>query len=240
MTAHDSKLRGREQVAQGTTAFHVDKPAGFSFKPGQAIDIVLPGSAAGDAQSARHTFSLVSAPFENELVVTTRMRDSAFKHALGALPIGASIAIEGPFGSLTLHNDRDRPAVFIAGGIGITPFMSIVAQAAEDGLQQRLVLLYSNRRPEDSAYLAELQELERRNPYFHLIATMTLMSGSTQAWTGLRGPIDEALVKRESADLVKPVYYLAGPPGMVEAMRQMLNDAGVNDDDIRSEEFYGY
>ena len=130
--------------------------------------------------------------------------------------------------------------MFIAGGIGITPFMSVARQAAHDGLQQRLVLLYSNRRPEDAAYLAELQELEQRNPQFHLIATMTLMSSSSQPWTGWQGLIDAALVKRASAELTKPIYYLAGPPGMVEAMRQTLNDADVNDDDIRSEEFYGY
>lgn len=240
MTTHGSKLRGREQVAHGTMAFHFDKPAGFQFKAGQAIDVVLLEPPAADAQSARHTFSIVSAPFENELVVATRMRDSAFKRALGALPIGAGIAIEGPSGSLTLHNDRARPAVFIAGGIGITPFKSIVAQAAEDRLQQRLVLLYSNRRPEDAAYLAELQELERRNPHFLLIATMTLMSSSSQAWTGSQGLIDAALVSRATAELAKPVCYVAGPPGMVEAMRQTLNDAGVDDDDIRSEEFYGY
>jgi ferredoxin-NADP reductase len=237
---HESKLRGREQVAHGTMAFHFDKPAGYKFRPGQAIDIVLLKPPAGDAQSARHTFSIVSAPFEKELVIATRMRDSAFKRALGALPIGASIAIEGPFGSLTLHNDRARAAVFIAGGIGITPFMSVVRQAAHDGLQQRLVLLYSNRRPEDAAYLAELQELEQRNPQFHLIATMTLMSRSSQPWSGSQGLIDAALVKRATAALTNPIYYLAGPPGMVEAMRQTLNDAGVDDDDIRSEEFYGY
>ena len=240
MSMHGSKLRGREQVAHGTMAFHLEKPAGFKFKPGQAIDVVLLEAPAGDAQSARHTFSIVSAPFENELVVATRMRDTAFKGALGALPIGAGIAIEGPFGSLTLHNDRARPAVFIAGGIGITPFMSIVRQATEDRLQQRLVLLYSNRRPEDTAYLAELQELERNNPNYRLTATMTLMGSSSQAWTGSLGQINEAFVKRATAELVRPIYYVVGPPGMVAAMRQTLNDTGVNDDDIRSEEFYGY
>ena len=124
MTTQGSKLRGREQVAHGTMAFHFDKPAGFKFKAGQAIDVVLLEASGTDPQSARHTFSIVSAPFENELVVATRMRDSAFKRALGALPIGASIAIEGPFGSLSLHNDRARPALFIAGGIGITPIRS--------------------------------------------------------------------------------------------------------------------
>jgi ferredoxin-NADP reductase len=240
MAMHASRLRGRDQVAHGTMAFHLDKPAGFQFKPGQAIDVVLLESTAGDAQNARHTFSIVSAPFENQLVIATRMRDSAFKRTLGALPVGARIAIEGPSGSLTLHNDRARPAVFIAGGIGITPFMSIVRQAAHDRLHRQLVLLYSNRRPEDAPYLAELQELERHNADFRLIATMTLMSSSSQPWTGSQGLIDAALVKRATDELTKPIHYLAGPPGMVEAMRQTLNDAGVNDDDIRSEEFYGY
>jgi ferredoxin-NADP reductase len=239
MTTHNSRLLGREQVAHGTMSFHLDKPAGFHFKPGQAIDVVL-HSATADAQSARHTFSIVSAPYEDELVFATRMRDSAFKRALGALPVGASVAIEGPFGSLTLHNERARAAVFIAGGIGITPFMSILRQAAHDRLPQRLVLLYSNRRPEDAAFLSELQELERHNPNYLVVATMTLMSNATQPWTGAKGLIDAALVKRATAELAKPVYYLAGPPGMVEAMRQTLNGAGLNDDDIRSEEFYGY
>lgn len=240
MSTHQTKLQGREAVARQTMAFHFDKPAGFSFKPGQAIDVVLREAPGTDAQSARHTFSIVSAPFENALVVATRMRDTAFKRALGALPIGAGIAIEGPFGSLTLHSDRARPAVFIAGGIGITPFMSIVRQAVHDGLRQRLVLLYSNHRPEDAAYLAELQVLERHNPNVRLTATMTLMGDSSQAWSGPRGQIDEALLRRAAAELAQPIYYVAGPPGMVEAMRQTLNDTGVNDDDIRSEEFFGY
>lgn len=240
MSTHKTRLQGREAVARQTMAFHFDKPAGFSFKPGQAIDVVLLEAPGTDAQSARHTFSIVSAPFENALVVATRMRDTTFKRALGALPIGAGIAIDGPSGSLTLHNDRARPALFIAGGIGITPFMSIVRQSAHDGLQQHLVLLYSNRRPEDAAYLAELQELERHNPNIRVTATMTLMGDSSQDWSGPRGQIDEAFLQRAAADLARPIYYIAGPPGMVEAMRQTLNDTGVNDDDIRSEEFYGY
>ena len=240
MTTHGTRLQGREQIANGTMAFHFEKPIGFSFKAGQAMDIVLPDLPAADAQSARHTFSIVSAPFENELTIATRMRDSAFKRALGALPVGSNIEIEGPFGSLTLHNDRARSAVFIAGGIGITPFMSILRQATHDQLQQRLVLLYSNRRPEDTAFLAELQSFDERNKSFRLVATMTLMSTSIQPWDGQTGLIDEALLKGVAVGLSAPIYYVAGPPGLVEAMRQTLNGAGVDDDDIRSEEFYGY
>ena len=240
MTSYDVMLTAREEIAEGTMAFHFDKPTGFSFKPGQAIDVILTQPPATDAQSGRHTFSLVSAPYQDDLVVATRMRDSAFKRAFKSLPIGAAAQLEGPFGSLTLHNNRARPAVFIAGGIGITPFMSILRQAAHDQLLHRLLLLYSNRRPEDAAFLAELQQLEPVNKNFHLVATMTEMSKSSRAWEGETRLIDEALVKSAGGDLSAPIYYLAGPPAMVEAMRQTLNRAGIDDDDIRSEEFYGY
>ncbi|HEY3241994.1 MAG TPA: FAD-dependent oxidoreductase, partial [Phycisphaerae bacterium] len=166
--------------------------------------------------------------------------DSAFKRALKSLPIGSPLQLEGPFGSLTLHSNRARPAVFVAGGIGITPFMSILRQAAKDRLAQRLVLLYSNRRPEDAAFLAELRQLEQLNKNFRLVATMTQMSHSGRPWEGETRLIDEELVKKVGADLSAPVYYLAAPPSMVEAVRQTLNRASIDDDDIRSEEFYGY
>jgi ferredoxin-NADP reductase len=240
MTTYKVRLAGREEIADGTMAFHFEKPAEFSFKSGQAIDVVLIDPPATDAQSAHHTFSIVSAPFQGELTIATRMRDSAFKRAFKALPIGSPVNLEGPFGSLTLHNDRARTAVFIAGGIGITPFMSMLRQAAKDQLPHRLLLLYSNRRPEDAAFLAELQQLERQNKNFRLVATMTEISKSSRPWEGETGLIDEDLVKRVVGELSVPIYYLVGPPGMVEAMRQTLNRIGINDDDIRSEEFYGY
>ena len=240
MTAFTVKLLRREQVAHQTTAFHLTKPDGFTFKPGQAVDLILLGADAAEGDNGKHAFSIVSAPFETELVVTTRMRDSVFKRALKDLPIGTSLQLDGPFGALTLHKKTARPAVFIAGGIGITPFMSILRQAAHDQLPQRLVLLYSNRRPEDSAFLAELQRLEQQHRQFRLIATMTQMDRSSVAWQGESGQIDEAMLRKIGAELAEPIYYLAGPPAMVSAMQAALNRAGVEDDDIRVEEFYGY
>jgi ferredoxin-NADP reductase len=221
-------------------AFHFDKPEGFSFRPGQAIDLILPDPAVAGTESARHAFSIVSAPHQGELVVATRMRDSAFKNALARLPIGAPAEVEGPFGSLTLHNKLDRAAVFIAGGIGVTPFMSMLRHATHSALRQRLVLLYSIRRPEDSAFLSELQRLEGENRDFRLVATMTQMGESRLPWMGETGAIDEALLKRIGAELPDPIYYVAGPPAMVGALPDTLQRAGIVGDDIRSEEFYGY
>jgi ferredoxin-NADP reductase len=238
MSEHTVHLRQHGAIAAGTSAFHFDRPTGFDFRAGQAVDLILPGSPGAEEQ--RHAFSLVSAPHEGELVIATRMRDSAYKRTLASLAAGTPVRIDGPFGSLTLHRDRRRPAVMIAGGIGITPFVSLLRQAAKEESEQPMRLIYSNRRPEDAAFLAGLQRLERCMGNFRLLATMTGMARSAQPWTGETRKIDEALLTSACAGLVAPVYYLAGPLSMVRAVRETLSGAGVEDDDVRNEEFYGY
>ncbi|HWL28256.1 MAG TPA: FAD-dependent oxidoreductase [Burkholderiaceae bacterium] len=240
MTPYEATLTSKSDVAEGTTAFFFSKPDGFLFKPGQAIDVILPADGRDPQDADRHAFSIVSAPYQNELCITTRMRDSAFKGALKALPVGGRVQIDGPFGSLTLHNNVSRPAVFVAGGIGITPFMSILRHAEHEALPHELLLVYSNRRPEDAAFLQELQALEQRHPHFRLRATMTQMQASDLPWSGETGLMDDAMLRRALDGLSDPLVYLVGPPGMVEAMKATLERVGVDDDDIRTEEFYGY
>ena len=240
MTTYNVTLKRRDEIAADTLAFHFEKPPGFSFKPGQAIELLLRRTPSADAENIGHAFSLVSAPFQDEITVATRMRNSEFKRVLKALRTDALVQLEGPFGSLTLHSNRSRPAVFIAGGIGITPFMSILRQAAKEQLPQQLILLYSNHQPEDAAFLGELQQLAQRNKNFRLIATMTKMTESGHPWDGETGHVNEPMLRRVGSELSAPVYYVAGPSSMVQAMRQTLNHMGINDDDIRSEEFYGY
>jgi ferredoxin-NADP reductase len=221
-------------------AFRLDKPAGFTFKPGQTVDLSLIEPAENDAKGPKRTFSLVSAPYEDELVVATRMRDTAFKRILGTMPPGGRLQLEGPFGSLTLHRDRTRPALLIAGGIGITPFMSMLRQVAWERVPRVITLLYSNRRPQDAAFLGELEDLQRTNRNFSLVATMTADAGLDPKWSGRRGLIGPELIRGVVARPVVPVYYIAGPPEMVAGLRQVLNGMGVEDDDIRSEDFAGY
>lgn len=241
MSIERSALLAHREVAQGTMAFHLAKPAGFEFRPGQAFEIQLPGAPAGATGADwSHAFSIVSAPHEDELVFATRMRGSAYKNALAALAPGAPLDIDGPFGSLTLHRKAERAGVLIAGGIGITPFMSMIRHAVHTSSTQPLALLYSNRRPEDTAFLAELQEHARALPSFRLHATMTDMAHSTQPWSGATGLIDAAFVQRAIAGLPEPIFYVSGPPGLVQAMRETLEQAGVDEDDVRSEEFFGY
>ncbi len=168
------------------------------------------------------------------------MRDTAFKRTLKAMLEGTELSLEGPFGSFTLHESVDRPAVFLSGGIGITPFHSIIADATKRALPHALYLFFSNRRPEDAAFLDDLIAFEKQNQNFTLVATMTEMEKSNATWEGERGYIDGDMLKRHLPADANPVYYLAGPQGMVTAMRTMLNENGVSNDDIRFEEFAGY
>ncbi len=240
MTTHTVQLKGRETIASDTMAFHFERPAGFRFKAGQTIDLVLADPPSADAAGLRHTFSLVSAPFEDVLTIATRMRASTFKNALAVLSNGSIAGLEGPFGSLTLHSNRARPAVFITGGIGITPFMSILRQAAHDRLQQQFVLVYSNHRPEDAAFLAELQDFERRAENFRLITTMTRADEDGSTWSGRIGPVDRDLIESVRKEHATAVYYLTGSISMVAYLRELLVAAAIADDDVRSEEFHGY
>ena len=102
------------------------------------------------------------------------------------------------------------------------------------------MLLYSNRRPEDAAFLTELQELQRQNPNFRLVATMTEMTKSPGEWGGETGFISAELIKRAVNGLTAPVYYVVGPPAMVVAMQETLGRTGIAEDDILTEEFCGY
>ncbi|SRR5712692_5529707 len=240
MVGQTSKLMRREEVAEGTMAFHFEKPPGFDFKPGQYTDVTLRNPLETDAEGNTRTFSIASPPFENELVLTTRMRDTAFKRSLKKVPLGTEVKIDPAMGSFTLHRNLAQPAVFLAGGIGITPFLSIVRQADRDRLPQTLYLFYSNRRPEDAAFLETLQTLEKTNPNFRLICTMTEMSKSKKEWKGERGLINKEMLTRYLSYLQGPIYYTAGPPALVAAMRQILTASCVDEDDIRAEEFAGY
>ena len=225
---YDSRLLSRVQVAEGTMAFHFEKPSHFEFTPGQASDLSLPNPPETDSEGNTRTFSIASSPFENQLMFTTRMRDTAFKRSLKKVPLGTQVKISPATGSFTLHKNAAKAAVFLAGGIGITPFLSILRQASHDRLPHKLYLFYSNRSPEDTAFLETLQLLESSNPNFQLICTMTDMGQSQKDWKGEIGLINKEMLSRYLSALQGPIFYSAGPPSMVASMKKMLVDAGVD------------
>ena len=240
MAIHETRLVRRETVAEGTMAFCFSKPSGFRHQAGQSLVMTLINPPETDSEGDARTFTIASAPHEAELMVATGMRDTAFKRVLKTAPLGTAVRIDGPNGEMVLHKDTARPAVFLAGGIGITPFLAMARHAANERLPHCLYLFYSNRRPEDAAFLGELQEMERLNPNYRLIATMAEPEKSAQRWSGETGFIRREMLERHLADMTSPMYYFAGPPAMNMAMQKMLEDIGISEQAMRSEEFYGY
>ncbi|WP_348266782.1 FAD-dependent oxidoreductase [Edaphobacter paludis] len=240
MATYKIKLKSRNEVASGTMAFHFEKPPGFSFQPGQCGDFTLSNPPQTDAEGNKRSFTLASAPYEDDLIITTRMRDTAFKRSLKIIALGTEVELEAPWGELTLHDDARIPAVFLTGGIGITPVRSIVLQATHDKLAHPLFVFYSNRTANDAAFLDELLAAEKANPHFTLITTMTEVDNSYTQWSGETGYITEAMLRKHLPDLDRPIYYLTGPPQMVAAMQKLLKNARVREANVRSEEFSGY
>ncbi len=234
-----TRFISKKEVAEGTMMFSFEKPAGFSYKAGQNIDMTLINPPETDAEGNTRTFSLVAAPSEKAISIATSMRDTAFKRVLKNMAPGTEVEISDALGSFTLHNDTSKPAVFLIGGIGITPVHSILVDAAERNLPHRLCLFYSNRKPEDAAFLEELTTLQEKNPTFKLIATMTQMEQSKQPWNGETGYITAAMIKKYVPDL-NAVWYLSGPAAMVKTMRGILTELGADEDFIKTEEFSGY
>jgi ferredoxin-NADP reductase len=241
MIEYQSTLLGRTEVAEGTTAFQFERPSDFVFKAGQYIDLTLMGSQPqfGSSERLTHTFSIASSPSNEKLVVTTRMRNTVFKQAISTLPISSPARIEGPMGSFSLHNNTARPAIFLAGGIGIAPFLSMLCYAAEEKLRHSIVLFYANRYLKDAAFIDSLWKLERDNPRFRFVPTLT-HAANHNGWKGKTGHIGLTMLFAHVGILRGPIYYIAGPPTMVAAVRRMLTEVGVDEDDIRTEEFAGY
>lgn len=240
MTEYIFPLTDRRVVAEGTMAFWFDSSGGeFTFKSGQNADFVLINPPHTDPEGNARTLSFCSSPNEKgSIMVATRMRPTAFKNYLREMPLGTGVKVSPAIGSFTLHKDASKAAVFLAGGIGVTPMRSIIEWALEERLPHKLYLFYSNRTPAAAAFLDEFETLAKQNQQFKLIATIT--QAKDPAWRHEVGRVSTELLTRYVPDPHRAIYYLAGPPGMVAGMRQLLDLLGVSEDNLKTEEFAGY
>jgi len=240
MAEYRMTLVDRQTIATDTMAFWLEPDDGyFEFRAGQHVDLVFAHPPQGSENDNFRTFSLASAPQEKKFImIAMRMRKTTFKEALQSAPLGAKFVVSRPRGSFTLHKDVTRPAVFLAGGIGIAPIRSILRYAAQNRSEHRVYLFYSNRSADDAAFMEELESLSGQNHNFIFIPTIT--GNRTLAWSYEKGHINHEMLKRYLVALKGPVYYIAGPSGMVTAMTRLLNSRGVSEDDMKTEEFGDY
>jgi glycine betaine catabolism B len=210
----------------------------FRYLSNQAIRLALPG--VEDPWGAVRSFSLSSSPTETgQISVTCKISDTPFKQALSRLRPGDTAEVIGPLGSFLF--DRGRPSVFLAGGIGITPFRGMFRYAADSGDEQERRLLYSARIAEELVFRSELDEISASHPRLQVHYTVTRPAESKSAWAGRVGRITPEWIRQVSEPLHRPKYYVAGLPEMVEEMVNLLTGPfEIPDDDIDYEMFRGF
>jgi ferredoxin-NADP reductase len=234
-----ASIKEKREVAKGTLLVLFDLAgAELEYQPGQYFWVELLDPPYQDEKGARRHITAVTSPSERGVIgLCTRMRDSAFKRSLAELPLGTEVEVEQPKGTFVLPEESSRPLVFVAGGIGITPFRSMLRYIVDERLPHHVTLIYSSRDRASAAFLDEVEEIEQANPNVRLIATMT----DDDSWQGERRRIDAAFFRDHLGDELNEAHWMvAGPPGMAKAVSAELEQAGVAPDLIETDSFSGY
>lgn len=239
MQTYTIVLKDKIEVADQTTAFIFEKPAGFEFEAGQYVVMTLPNLTYPDERRGIRSLSIASAPYEDTLMFAMRVTSSGFKQTLKDMSIGETVAITQPFGHFVLPKDNNAtPIVFLIGGIGITPARSILRQSVHTKSHRIFQLFYSNRAPKDVAFSLEIQSIPEL-PGYRCIDTMTDFEGECE-WRDETGFIcKEMLEKYPPATEVLPKYYVVGGPRFIQAMEDMLQIMNVASDRIVKDPFTG-
>lgn len=227
MRKYHTTLISKKRVAKDTIEVSFSRPDGFDFLAGQYLQLGVPQLLSPDPAGSSRVMSIASSPLsQKEICIAFRDTGSGYKNTLKHLKIGASAIIEGPYGFFTLSEKPTYPLVFIAGGIGVTPYLSMLQYASATGLNVPITLLYTNSSNESAAYMKELLELSRYNSSIKVKSTLSR--------------IDEQLIVDNVSDPYNCLWYISGPPAMVASVRNVLFLLGIDDSMICFEEFTGY
>jgi len=214
-------------------SFRLNRHAGFDYKAGQFMFVTI--TILGE--KVRKPFTISSSPTENDhLEFTKKLTGHDFSNELDAMAVGDTLDIDGPYGNLTFEGEYDKIAL-ISGGIGITPMISICKYCADAGLDTKVTIISSNKMQDDIVFGAELDKMERGNKNLKVVHTLT-RAGDT--WQGCRERICESLIIREIPDYKEFVFYLCGPPVMLDSMVSILDSLGIPKEQVKQESFVGY
>lgn len=238
----ETKLIEKRQEAKDTKTFIFEKPKDFSYQAGQYAYFTLHALIAPDERGNTRHFTLSSSPTEDFLSFTTRMRDtSGFKKTCDQFTLGTEVILRGPQGDFALEDEKTTvPQVMIAGGIGVTPYRSIIKYVADKNLSVPIHLINSNSTPEEIVFRKELNEISSSHANIKVAYTVTRPQESKEKWTGLTGRIDEKLIQSLTSNLQNPTYWLCGPPAMVDAMEEVLDQLKIPPERVKLEKFTGY
>jgi ferredoxin-NADP reductase len=215
------------------TSFRFPRPATLHYKAGQFFFITI---KLGEKELDKH-FSFSSSPTEKDHIeFTKKFTDSEFSAALKTLKPGDWARIDAPYGKFTFEGEHPKIGM-LAGGIGITPLMSISKYCTDMRLKTKVTLLYGCRTESDIAFRQELETMQQQNPNLKIVFTI---NEATSGWKGATGLINADMVKKEIPDYKETMFYTCGPPPMVEVMEKLVESLGLPKSQLKREYFSGY
>jgi glycine betaine catabolism B len=233
-------LKERRLIGPGTMSFTFPRPTGFTHRLGQYMEWTLPMGKSGSGGIRRH-FSIASSPTEPDLLIAARIPEDAsrFKQALAGMSPGDPILAGELGGDFVLPREPRLPLAFIAGGIGITPFRSMIKYLVDTGDRRDIVLLYANRLEGEIVFRDVFTDAER-SIGLKTVYTLTDLKNARPEWCGHRGPIDRSMIGEKVPAWKDRLFFVSGPPGMVDAVKAALRSLGVPRRRVRTDAFTGY
>jgi ferredoxin-NADP reductase/nitrite reductase/ring-hydroxylating ferredoxin subunit len=252
-----------KQKVEGTDimTFKFTKDGYPEYKAGQFAFFPLDNVNNDSRGPVRH-FSLTSSPTEDVLIISTRIRDTPYKQRLSTIQEGEQVKVSKPQGNFVLHDDYSKPAIFLSGGIGVTPFRSMIKYATDKQLPIKITMFDSNRNRQNILYKDEFDKWAAQNQNLKIVYTITendteqrqqfeavhtiSSSSATEtkgAWKGERGRIDRTMIERHLSEeeISNAIFYICGPPGMIKALEDLLQkQLQIQEGWIKVEEFTGY
>lgn len=222
------------QRTHDVRSIRFQRPDEFDFLPGQYMYVKL----RRNGKELEKHFTISSSPTEKDhLEITKKLTGHEFSNALASLNEGDRAHIDGPEGEFTFEGEHDKIAL-ITGGIGITPFQSIIRYSTDRGLKTQMTLLYSNSSEEEIVFRDELEEMQRLNKNLNVVHTTTRPS---EKWRGLKGRINGEMIKKVIPDYRERVVYISGPQQMVDDIERILRkELKIPKKQIKMEYFPGY
>lgn len=205
------------------------------FNPGQYATLSFPGNPRLHGE---RSFSIRSAPTSRESLRFGIRMHGRYTSELRNLRPGDPVDVAGPYGKFTFNPLRDRSVVFLAGGIGVTPFLSMIRYATDNELPNNLLLLYSFRSTDDAPFLSEIIKMTDKNPHLNTVMAVSEDRLPAKSYQFVPGRITaEVLARALNGNIKGRTYFLCGPPLFMKSMTELLQRMGLSKSDIRTESF---
>lgn len=232
-------LKRKDQVAPSITDFVFTPDQPIPFKAGQYLELTLPHAHA-DSRGNRRYFTIASAPEETDIRLGVRFYDSpsSFKRTLRGLQRGSHVIVSQVAGDFVLPADPNQKLAFIAGGIGITPFRSMLAHLLVTGEKRDIVLIYINRHVSEVVY-RDLLEQARARLGIRVVYTLTKPDAAPPAWNGRLGRIGSQAIMEEIPDFAERLFYVSGSHEMVATYQRILSGLSLRSEQVVTDYFPG-